>query len=198
MISEVRNRVLTEQKFPQIGRNYPDDFVVRIAKPRTIGSRASKSFPPGSALQGRRAFASHEVEWRTRAMGKLSNIRRAKMHAQEGRCYYCGLPMWDPETDHDMPAIFRAQSMQKALRCTAEHLLPRAEGGANSSNNIVAACWYCNTRRHHRKQPLSPDSHRARVQDRMAKGKWLAARLNGISNADTKFERVRTGEAPRH
>jgi len=124
-------------------------------------------------------------------MGKLSNIRRTKMHAQQGRCYYCGLPMWDPKMDHDMPAICRTQSMQKNLRCTAEHLLPRSEGGANSSSNIVAACWYCNTRRHHRKQPPSPDAHRARVRERMAKGKWLAAQLKDTSKSDGKYTSVR-------
>ena len=27
-------------------------------------------------------------------MGTLKNIRRTKMLAQQGRCYYCGLKMW--------------------------------------------------------------------------------------------------------
>lgn len=144
-----------------------------------IGSRASNSFPPGSVRFGRRAFASHEVEWRTRIMGTLKNIRRSKMHAQGGRCYYCGLPMWDPALVNEPPAIYRTQAVQKKLRCTAEHLLPRSEGGVNSAKNIVAACWYCNTRRHHKRQPLSPDAHRAHVRKRMAAGKWLAAQLPG-------------------
>ncbi|MBC7163822.1 MAG: HNH endonuclease [Roseovarius sp.] len=114
-------------------------------------------------------------------MGKLSNIRRTKMLAQEGRCYYCDLPMWDPELGHAMPEICRAPAMRRYLRCTAEHLHPRSEGGADATGNIVAACWYCNTRRHHRKAPPSPDVHRARVQERMAKGKWLAAQSKQIS-----------------
>lgn len=116
-------------------------------------------------------------------MGKLSNIRRTKMLAQGGRCYYCGLPMWDPELANAVPEIYRAPAMRKYLRCTAEHLHPRSDGGANVAANIVAACWYCNTRRHHRKEPPSPDIHRARVRERMANGKWLAAQLKDISNA---------------
>ncbi len=113
-------------------------------------------------------------------MGKLSNIRRTMMLAQEGRCYYCDLPMWDPELNPAVPEICQAPAMQKYLRCTAEHLRPRSEGGADAPGNIVAACWYCNTRRHHRKVPPSPDAHRAHVQERMAKGKWLAAQLKQI------------------
>jgi len=117
-------------------------------------------------------------------MEKLSNIRRAKMRAQEGRCYYCGLPMWDPGLKDAAPAICVTPAMQKYLLCTAEHLHSRSEGGANSASNIVAACWYCNTRRHHRKAPPSPAEHRARVQQRMAKGKWLAAQLGSCLKVD--------------
>jgi 5-methylcytosine-specific restriction endonuclease McrA len=120
----------------------------------------------------------------TLEMGKLSNIRRTKMLAQQGRCYYCGLQMWDPELKDATPEICLAPAMQKYLRCTAEHLNPRSEGGANTPTNIVAACWYCNTRRHHRKAPPSPDVHRAHVQKRMAKGKWLAAHFRGTVTVD--------------
>lgn len=116
-------------------------------------------------------------------MGQLSNIRRDKMRAQEGRCYYCDLPMWDPKLDHDVSDLCQSRAFQKYLRCTAEHLHPRSEGGANTHDNIVAACWYCNTRRHHRKDPPSPSAHRARVQKRMAQGKWLAAQLKQVSEA---------------
>ena len=63
-------------------------------------------------------------------MGKLSNIRRTKMQAQSGRCYYCDLPMWDPEMDPAVPEICRAPALRRYLRCTAEHLQPRSDGGA--------------------------------------------------------------------
>lgn len=41
-------------------------------------------------------------------MTALKNIRRRKMLAQEGRCYYCGLPMWDAALDHPLPATGNA------------------------------------------------------------------------------------------
>ena len=58
-------------------------------------------------------------------MGKLPNIRRTKMRAQEGRCYYCGLPMWDPELKEAAPASCLTPILRKYLLCTAEHLHPR-------------------------------------------------------------------------
>lgn len=110
-------------------------------------------------------------------MGALKNIRRTKMLAQEGRCYYCGLPMWD-EALNDCPAAeYRSSRRPKTLRCTAEHLLPRSEGGVDTPENIVAACLFCNQRRHRAKCPRSPEAHRTHVRRRMAAGRWLAAQV---------------------
>ncbi|MFD2101848.1 HNH endonuclease [Tabrizicola soli] len=62
--------------------------------------------------------------------------------------------------------------------CVApQSIFTRSDGGGNSADNIVAACWYCNNLRHRRKRPLSPEAHRHRVQQRMAAGKWLAAQI---------------------
>ena len=110
-------------------------------------------------------------------MKALQNLRRKKMLAQGGRCYYCALPMWDQALDDCLPASCRSSRRPKILRCTAEHLLPRSEGGANSAKNIVAACLYCNNARHRRKRPPSPEAHRAHVQQRMAAGRWLATQF---------------------
>jgi len=101
-------------------------------------------------------------------MGALQTIRKRKMIAQKGRCFYCDLPMWDAAA---------ATVGMDALRCTAEHLKPRSEGGKDTSDNIVAACQYCNTMRHRCKQPCSPKAHRQHVRKRMAAGKWLAVRF---------------------
>lgn len=100
---------------------------------------------------------------------KLKAIRRKKMIAQGGRCWYCGLPMWEAEQ-----ARARGEAPPRALRCTAEHLHPRGEGGADTADNIVAACLFCNNQRHRRKSPRSPEEHRRHVQQRMAAGRWLA------------------------
>ena len=110
-------------------------------------------------------------------MGALKNIRKKKMIAQRGRCYYCDLPMWDDAAAAVPREHSRMKMPLKALRCTAEHLHPRSEGGVNTAGNIVAACLYCNNQRHRRKRPLSPEAHRQRVQKRMAGGKWLSAQF---------------------
>lgn len=161
------------------GRSAGSDLQVSLYGLRSHEYRVSREheLPAGDVPSGRRAFASHEVEWSTRAMGALKNIRRTKMLAQEGRCYYCGLPMWD-ETPNDCPAAdCRRNRQPKPLRCTAEHLLPRSEGGADTPENIVAACHFCNQRRHRAKCPRSPEAHRAHVRRRMATGRWLAAQV---------------------
>jgi hypothetical protein len=46
------------------------------------------------------------------------------------------------------------------------------DGGGDCAPNIVAACWYCNTRRHRRKVVLAPENHRLRVQRRMNHYLW--------------------------
>jgi HNH endonuclease len=112
-------------------------------------------------------------------MGALKHIRQRKMIAQGGRCYYCGLPMWDDAVPTDLRGSDTIRSAPKVLRCTAEHLLARSDGGGDTTDNIVAACLYCNTQRHRRKRPLSPDKHRIHVRARMEAGRWLAALNSG-------------------
>jgi len=72
-------------------------------------------------------------------------------------------------------------SRNKVLRAlrqfelTAEHLKPRSEGGADTENNIVAACWFCNKSRHRRKLPMTPERFKQYVRDRMAANRWHCA-----------------------
>ncbi|WP_218140493.1 HNH endonuclease signature motif containing protein [Sphingopyxis sp. YR583] len=63
------------------------------------------------------------------------------------------------------------------LKVTAEHLVARQDGGTDTPDNIVAACTYCNDRRHRRRSPLSPEDYARKVRDRLAKGKWHRMRL---------------------
>ena len=102
-------------------------------------------------------------------MSNIKSLRRAKMTLQDGRCYYCGLPMW--ETDL---VVRKSKERPIALRCTAEHLHPRSEGGKNRDDNIVAACQFCNAARHKCKYPKQPEAHRAHVRKRMTQGRWLS------------------------
>ena len=77
----------------------------------------------------------------------------------------------------DHPGGFRSryplsQAQARLLRCTAEHLRARQDGGGNATDNIAAACWYCNTRRHRSKKALDPDRHQQRVRARLEQGRW--------------------------
>lgn len=70
-------------------------------------------------------------------------------------------------------------SLRAALffECTTEHLLALCEGGRDTGENIVAACWHCNTTRHRRKEPASAERYRTRVQMQVRAGKWQTVRL---------------------
>ncbi len=106
-------------------------------------------------------------------MGKSIVCLRARaFEDQRARCFYCNLPMWNwkPEAFAARWDITQRQTQQ--FRCTAEHLKARSEGGGNTRENIVAACWICNTRRHRRKRPPEPlrwrEIRRSRVYGRMS------------------------------
>ncbi|MFL6628408.1 MAG: HNH endonuclease signature motif containing protein [Vitreoscilla sp.] len=58
------------------------------------------------------------------------------------------------------------------LECTAEHLVPRCEGGTDGPENIVAACAHCNHTRHKRRRPPAPTQYREAVRMRVARGRW--------------------------
>lgn|ERR1035437_5930931 len=105
-------------------------------------------------------------------MPNLTKLRhRAHIH-QSGRCYYCGCPMWEDSPEPVARLLGVKVSQVRSLKCTAEHMTARRDGGANTSENIVAACQKCNCTRHKLKLPLPPDKYRQHVQRRIAGGKW--------------------------
>lgn len=63
-----------------------------------------------------------------------------------GRCWYCGCELTRPTGDSRI-----------GTAATREHLLPRARGGSNKAENIVAACRHCNIT----KQAKTVDEYRA-------------------------------------
>ena len=63
------------------------------------------------------------------------------------------------------------------FQCTAEHLLARCDGGKDQETNIVAACLFCNSKRHQRKKPLGPPRYKAHIQKRLEQGKWHPRKL---------------------
>lgn len=101
-------------------------------------------------------------------MKSLKSCRSIAFLNQKGCCYYCSRRMWFSSPSE----LGLSLKSGRPYQCTAEHLIARQDGGRDVKENIVAACWFCNTRRHRRKSPPSPDGYRARVQKRVAKGKW--------------------------
>ena len=110
-------------------------------------------------------------------MTQLKRLRTQAFQKQEGRCYYCNLPMWVGSPPPLDAVGGRRYFASPGLRCTAEHLVAKCDGGKNLPDNIAAACEFCNRRRHRRKCALPPEAFRALVVSRMNRGKWHGTRL---------------------
>lgn len=67
---------------------------------------------------------------------RLQRLRDVMSDRQFGLCYWCREPML-PADDPD-----------RELRCTADHIVRRADGGRTTASNIVAAHGGCNNQRH--------------------------------------------------
>jgi hypothetical protein len=111
-------------------------------------------------------------------MTSLVNKRNRAYESQGGICYYCRLPMW-LEDEAELLVNYLGLKVRHVqwLRCTAEHLTARADGGTDAAENIAAACHFCNSRRHlwrHDHAP-SPERYRARVSACMGEGHWHPA-----------------------
>lgn len=107
------------------------------------------------------------------AQKTLKTNREKAFVSQNGLCHYCGHKMWDRDPVRFCKEFGLTLRQAAVLRCTAEHLCARQDGGKNSSSNIVAACQWCNQHRHKRRVPLDPEQYKAHVSQRMSKGKWL-------------------------
>ena len=87
---------------------------------------------------------------------KIIHLRRLAAKRQEHRCYYCNCVM----------------GKQPQLRCTAEHLVARAQQGKISKSNIVAACKFCNSMRHRLFGHLAVAEYAQKVRDLVRFNKW--------------------------
>lgn len=104
---------------------------------------------------------------------KLALLRHKAFITQSSRCFYCNALMWETDSTDFISKYNTPPNLTQKLQCTAEHLHPRNEGGRDVANNIVAACFFCNTTRHKAKKPLAPSLYFKRVQTRIAHGHWL-------------------------
>ncbi|MCJ1879618.1 HNH endonuclease [Pseudomonas nitroreducens] len=109
---------------------------------------------------------------------KLSAIRTRAFSRQQGRCYYCGCPMWQTNPDLFAQSHGVTRRQARAFQCTAEHLLARQDGGKDSLENIAAACLECNRRRHKRIYDMSAQAYLAHVRNRMDRGRWHSCELS--------------------
>src|SRR3546814_19295206 len=121
-------------------------------------------------------------------MCRLKKIRNRKAASQSWSCYYCEQPIWK-----DNPVAFAAKHnitirQARLLQTTAEHLVPRGEGGLDSDTNIVAACFYCNIRRHKCRTVLSPATYAIKVRDPLRSGRGHRSEARRVGT-----ECVRTG-----
>ncbi|WP_155256233.1 HNH endonuclease [Mesorhizobium loti] len=102
---------------------------------------------------------------------RLVELRTTQAVRQNWRCFYCDFPMWDGD-----PRAAAKRNLPEGLlnrfRCTAEHLIPRTDGGRDNLDNIVAACVFCNRTRHKMRDVLSPVAYQQRVRRRVAVRKW--------------------------
>lgn len=88
-------------------------------------------------------------------------------------CYYCGSPMWLNNPDEYAEKYRLSKKSVKRFQCTAEHLHARCDGGGDGRCNIVAACLFCNSNRHKRKKPPTPERYRRDIRNRLKRGKWI-------------------------
>lgn len=98
--------------------------------------------------------------------------RAIAFEQQHGRCYYCRFPMWLTDLESFRARYGLSQSQALQLKCTAEHLQARSDGGTNGRENIAAACALCNRRRHQRGSAPCPEKYQNLVQRRIARGRW--------------------------
>ena len=105
----------------------------------------------------------------------LIKSRQKAFHQQSGCCIYCYKPMWTEKPEGFAIKLKLTMRQVKSYQCTAEHLLPRQNGGKDNLNNIAAACKCCNQQRHKSKSPLPPVEYQQYVQRKVAKNCWPTA-----------------------
>lgn len=107
----------------------------------------------------------------------LKAPRQIAFRQQNEHCWYCSQPMWEKNSDDFRQRFNLSETQARKLQCTGEHLQAWKDGGSNKQQNIVAACWYCNNRRHRGRKNSDPSKYRNRVQHLMRDNRWHGLRL---------------------
>lgn len=111
-------------------------------------------------------------------MSKLVQLRKRAFFAQQCRCFYCGLPIWEPTVKSRLAqALGIPDDALSYLQSTAEHLIARQDGGDDSPQNVAAACLWCNRKRHAQRQNCAPDpvTYKSEVRRLVAAKQWHPA-----------------------
>ncbi len=110
-------------------------------------------------------------------MSSIVPLRFQAFQKQNCKCFYCGLPVWVKKGKKFARCYQLPVKRAAYLKCTAEHLVARQDGGADTAENVVAACLWCNKHRHHRRPHNAPDAntYKRRVEALIARGNWHPA-----------------------
>ena len=154
-------------------------------------SSTAVSLKPGArdACHANGDFPSLEI------LAMPTTLRRSRSLAfqqQAGRCFYCGVMMWLRHPS-ELPGPLPRSKAAERIRCTAEHLTPRSEGGRDTLDNIVAACAHCNHTRHKRKKPPEWTAYRLDVLRRTQRGAWHHLWVYEFGLIDPEGRRRRMG-----
>ena len=112
-----------------------------------------------------------------------TQIQKSRLFAfkqQQGRCFYCRKSTWLPGRAQGSEPELVDRKYDPCLRCTAEHLIARKDGGKAGRANIVAACWYCNQQRHRTLDPLVPSEYVQSVRNQLHAGRWHQLNVPGF------------------
>lgn len=102
----------------------------------------------------------------------MKNKRKLLFDKQNGKCYYC-----------ERVSVIEARTNNDPLLFTVEHLQRRCEDGGNKSDNLVGACYRCNTHRdavpHEVWKVICLEifEHKRRQKHRKTKSKYRIKRL---------------------
>ncbi len=103
----------------------------------------------------------------------LSRFGSDAFRRQARRCYYGSVLMCTDDIMSFAQAHRLSPRAARWLQCTAEHLRARCDGGPDSPDNVVAACRYCNLRRHSRRAVArTPENYQRLVRKRVSRRRW--------------------------
>jgi 5-methylcytosine-specific restriction endonuclease McrA len=69
---------------------------------------------------------------------EMKKKRKRLYRLQNGKCFICGKPMFQPKSEKDL---------QHPARATLEHIIAKADGGSSRIENLAVSHLYCNIKK---------------------------------------------------